>query len=316
MADALRTVMTGGGAEQLRNLLPTSFNWPWFAIALGLMAVPVVDVLLQLKSRTSTGRPPFDFQRWLNHFERNRDNRTEPDWQAPITMPMNFRPPLLRTLTQFQLGDGGGPCSLIAFDAQRFRGTSIGTEKLVDAWFREEAEHSRLLGRAVERFGGKPIMEHWSFSAFCAVRRWGGVRFELQVLLLTEIVSTAYYRVLHRHVDDVPVREMAALILRDEGGHVAFHCDRLAHAGRTPIGIVGSLWKLQFWLCGYAAATVLWVNHGPCLKPFGASTREYLREVKREIGGFLERLLKRCQETETNQKTPSRTSVDLANVSA
>lgn len=304
MADALNMVFSGGGSAELRELLPVSFHWAWFSIALGLMALPVGDVIWQVIQRRRGQRPPFEYDHWLNHFTRNRENRIEPDWAAPVTLPAGTIPPLLRTLTQFQLGDGGGPCSLIAFDARRFRSSSSAAEQLVDAWFREEAEHSRLLGCAVARFGGRPIASHWSFRAFCAVRRWLGVRFELQVLLLTELVSTAYYRVLQRHVDDPAVRGMCDLILRDEAGHVAYHRDRLAHANPSPMTIFDMLWRWQFWLCGLAAATVLWVNHGPCLHPFGASNREFYREVRREIGGFTARLVERCRALE-NLRSPA-----------
>jgi hypothetical protein len=40
MADALR--VAGDGADSLRQMLPTTFNWPLFCVALALMAVPVV----------------------------------------------------------------------------------------------------------------------------------------------------------------------------------------------------------------------------------------------------------------------------------
>src|SRR3989442_11632857 len=113
---------------------------------------------------------------------------------------------------------------------------------IVDFWFAEEAEHSRLLGRAVDRFGGRHITSHWSFTAFCLCRRTLGVKFELQVLLLTELVSTAYYRVLRRHPPDAPLADMCALILRDEAGHVAFHRVPLAGVGRSTFGFVGAVW--------------------------------------------------------------------------
>lgn len=236
-----------------------------------------------------------NYQRWITHFERNQLNRPEPDWSAPMTLPRRQLRPLLKTLAEFQLGDGGGPCSLIAHNADQYTTVNPQLERVVDLWFAEEAEHARLLGRALDRFGGRRITGHWSFTAFCTVRRWLGVRFELQVLLLTELVSTAYYRVLQRHLDDAAVRAMCGLILRDEGGHVAFHRDRLAHANPTPASLTGALWQLQFWLCGFAAASVLWSSHGPCLKPFGASTREYFGEVRGEIGGFIGRLIARCR---------------------
>jgi len=230
-----------------------------------------------------------DYRKWIGHFENNRRNRHEPDWNAPIKIPDAVVPELLRSLEQFQLGDGGGPASLIAYDAENFRGISPEMRLLVDLWFAEEKEHSRLLGCAVERFGGSRISSHWSFTAFCFCRRVLGVRFELQVLLLTEIVSTAYYRLLRRHVGDPPVQEMCTLILRDETGHVSFHRDRLLSA-RAAASARGMLWELQFRLLGYAAATMLWANHGKCLRTLGANTGEYYEEVGLELRRFVNRL--------------------------
>jgi hypothetical protein len=200
---------------------------------------------------------------------------------------------LLSSLAQFQLGDGGGPASLIARDAESFRGSIPQMRKLVDHWFAEEREHSRLLGCAVDTLGGERVRSHWSFTAFCQCRRILGVRFELQVLLLTEITSTAYYRLLQRHCGIPALESMCALILRDEGGHVAFHRDRLAAAGRSPAGLRGLFWAAQFCLCGYAAGTMLWVNHRRCLTGLGGSTREFYAEVTLELRRFLRLLVTR-----------------------
>jgi hypothetical protein len=198
--------------------------------------------------------------------------------------------PLVRSLEQFQLGDGGGPACLIAWDAERFRSSGEGTRTLVDLWFTEEREHARLLGAAVARFGGRCISGHWSFTAFCLTRRWLGVRFELTVLLLTEIVSTVYYRLLHRHGADPALRSMCRLILRDEAGHIAFHRDRLARGARAGRAWHGPLWEARFRLLGLAAASVLWVNHAPGLRALDASGAEFYREVWRELSRFVRRL--------------------------
>jgi len=172
-----------------------------------------------------------NYIKWIGHFTRNKQNRPEPDWSAPIKVPSRMMQPMLRSIEQFRLGDGGGPASLIAHNAENFRGRTDELRTIVDLWFAEEAEHARLLGCAVRRFGGRIITSHWSFSAFCLCRRVLGVRFELQVLTLTELVSTAYYRMLRRYSPDGPLAAMCELILRDEGGHVAFQRDRLATLG-------------------------------------------------------------------------------------
>jgi hypothetical protein len=233
---------------------------------------------------------PLTVRRWLAHFHRNRANRPEPDWNAPVTLPAAAVRPLARSLEQFQLGDGGGPACLIAWDAEQFRSSGEGTRTLVDLWFAEEREHARLLGAAVERFGGRRITGHWTFTAFCLTRRWLGVRFELTVLLLTEIVSTVYYRLLHRHGEDPALRSMCRLILRDEIGHIAFHRDRLARAARAGRACYGPGWEAWFRLLGLTAASVLWVNHAPGLRALGAGGAEFYREVWGELSRFVRRL--------------------------
>ena len=231
-----------------------------------------------------------NYARWIAHFTRNRTCRPEPDWTAPVSVAPGVLAPMLRSVEQFRLGDGGGPASLIAYDAEAFRNSTAEMRQIVDLWFAEEAEHARLLGCAVKRFGGRIITSHWSFTAFCFCRRVLGVKFELQVLTLTELVSTAYYRMLRAHSPDGPLAAMCELILRDEAGHVAFQRDRLASSGCPQPGLRGLLWRIQFLLCGYAAGTMLWINHAPCLKAIGGSRGEFYHEISRQLTRFIRSL--------------------------
>jgi hypothetical protein len=228
--------------------------------------------------------------RWLRHFRANQKPRPEPDWNAPMTLPPTVVARVVRSLEQFQLGDGGGPASLIAWNAESFRSSSDDARELVDLWFAEEKEHSRLLSGAVARFGGQPIEGHWSFSVFCWVRRRFGVAFELTALLLTEIVSTSYYRLLRRHGDDPALRAMCRLILRDEVGHVSFHRDRLARQAVGRRSPYGKRWAVRFRALGLAAATMLWINHASALKALGATRTEFYRDIWRELSLFIRRL--------------------------
>jgi hypothetical protein len=236
-----------------------------------------------------------NYAKWIEHFTRNKQNRPEPDWSAPNHVPSAVLPPMLKSIEQFRLGDGGGPASLIAFDRENFRSRTNEMRQIVDLWFAEEAEHARLLGCAVRRFGGRIITSHWSFTAFCLCRRVLGVRFELQVLTLTELVSTAYYRMLRSHSPDGPLAAMCELILRDETGHVAFQRDRLADAGCPNLGLRGLLWRIQFLICGYGAGTVLWISHAPCLKAIGGTQGEFFSEITRQMTRFIRSLHKQSK---------------------
>lgn len=224
--------------------------------------------------------------KWAGYFGRKRENRPEPDWGSEVALSGKAYEKVLRSLEQFHLGDGGGPASLIAWDRNGLLGNCAEVKELVDLWFKEEKEHSRLLGKAVARMGGTPITGHWSFTCFCLVRRIAGVRAELNILLLTEIVSTAYYRLLKRHCPDECIRDVCRLILRDEAGHVAFHRDRLAQHARR----YGVIWETLFRFFGLAAGTMLWVNHRRALAALGASDLEFFCEAWLEMGRFVRRL--------------------------
>ena len=83
---------------------------------------------------------------WIDAFARNQQNRPEPDWDAPLDIPDQVRPALTQSILEFQLGDGGGPAGLIAFNRASFQDETPEVRQVVDLWFDEEKEHSRLLG--------------------------------------------------------------------------------------------------------------------------------------------------------------------------
>jgi len=94
---------------------------------------------------------------------------------------------------------------------ERYFAKNPETQKLVDLWFYEEERHSELLGKAVKLLGGELITGHWSFSIFCGVRELLGTRFELYVLLLTEITSNDYYKLMRKYVRRVRTRKSRQL---------------------------------------------------------------------------------------------------------
>ncbi len=231
---------------------------------------------------------PMNLQKWINHFgTTNRLNRIEPDWDAPLHLPEKKRRALAATLAEYQLGDGGGPCRLIARDAEALRATDEEVRCVVDLWFREEAEHSRLLGGAVRRLNGTFITDSFGFRCFNLCRRAIGAQFEMLMLLIVEIVSTAYYQSVHRHCDDEPIARMCRLILRDEAGHVRFHRERLMSL--YPDG-VSKIRGAGFLLLGYACTSFLWLGHGSWLRDIGISRGELFGSVHKGLSRFLKHL--------------------------
>lgn len=234
--------------------------------------------------------------KWIAFFKNNRLNRMIPRWDAPIHVPEAVMPLLTQSLREFQLGDGGGPASLIAWNVEWYRASQRGLDQVIDLWFEEEKEHSRLLGGLLKRFNVPPIQGHWSFSLFCFLRRVLGVKFELQILTLTELSSTAYYWLLLRHCEDPGLRDVCSLILRDEAGHVAFQNDRLSCSGAPWTGLRGRLWRAQFFISGFVAASVLWSSHGKCLRTLGVTTGRFYQEATRHFVRFVQKLEVRARQ--------------------
>ena len=227
-----------------------------------------------------------DIRKWMRIFERNKQRRAEPRWDSPVSVPTEARAALFRSLAEFQLGDGGGPAGLIAWNAERYRQSQPGLAEVIDAWFTEEKEHSRLLGDLISHYDTPAVKECWSFSLFLLVRKLFGLAFELQILTVTELSSTAYYQMLSENCEDLALRDVCALILRDEHLHLAFQHDRLltSKEGFSP------LWSLQFRLCGWMAATVLWMGHGRCLRGLGVTRQAFFQRADAHFLAFSQRL--------------------------
>lgn len=226
---------------------------------------------------------------WLRYFEANRRNFVSPDWQAPCPLPPELRRLLATSLSHFQLGESGGGRHLFG-RAEKQESADAAYRRALELFVAEETEHARLLQFLVARFGGELIPRHWTHRLFRLARRALGLNFEIQVLLIAELVGTAYYRVLQRRVGDPILDQVCARILADETQHVAFHLDRLrdVHVGLLPAE--RAAWSLQFQFLFSAALAVAWLDHRAALGATGATRGEFCRSARAVCIDFLDSL--------------------------
>jgi hypothetical protein len=197
-----------------------------------------------------------------------------------------MRSVIARSLSHFQLGESGdGSFLLQQARAQAPDDANYG--QALTLFIAEEKEHARLLELLVRRFGGEVIRRHWTHLLFRQARRAFGLNFEIQVLVIAELVGTAYYRLLHLRTRDPVLEEVCALILGDESEHIAFHVEWLAHRHSELLPAERGLWSLQFQILFACAAQVAWVDHRAALEITGGRRREFFREARRECIAFL-----------------------------
>ncbi|OBH02089.1 hypothetical protein A5698_06865 [Mycobacterium sp. E136] len=221
-----------------------------------------------------------EFAPWINHFERNGTvhDRADAaiDFGARCELPDAVRVPLIESVRRFQLGESDDGAQLLrkAGDAGDHDYT-----RAARLFVAEEQEHAALLLRLLDYLGGEPMQRHWSDAVFVRLRRLMGLRTELMVLTVAEVVALSYYGGLARACPDPVTRAVAARIVADEHEHVRFQEHRL-RAGFAGTGVaLRVLARGLWWLTAIGATLVVSSDHGPLLDAIGYRRRRFVADV-------------------------------------
>ena len=205
---------------------------------------------------------------WLNYFQQNRDHRREIPWDQGVHPEARLVLPLIRSLQRFQVGESG--------EGRHLRRQAAATgdpvyEAAIVLFIKEEQEHARLMACVLQALGAPLLRQHWSNACFILLRRLFGLREELLVLLLPEMIAKRFFRALLDGTRDPALRAVFAQIVHDEEGHLAFHIDYLQGSfaslslpGRV---LVRAIWRLFF----RAACVVVLLDHRAVLRAAGVS---------------------------------------------
>ena len=208
---------------------------------------------------------------WEEYFKLNHRQRRTIPWEKGVQLPESMRMEFVRSLQRFQLGESGdGRC------LRRHALTEPPEYRAALEWFiREEQEHARLMGRVLDALKEPKLEWHWTDWGFEKVRRLLGLKMEIMVLLVAEMIAKRYFRALHEGVEDSVVKAIAGQIGHDEEGHLAFQVDflRQAFAGSSFFRrlLVAGIWRLMF----RAACLLVWWDHGRLLRQCGVTAEGF-----------------------------------------
>lgn len=215
------------------------------------------------------------FAGWTRRFEAERERRRtqgDPDWSRNATL----HPAVWAGIQRFQVGEDGDGANLVGKADQAGDPDYAQAVRLFVA---EEQNHARLLARLLAAGGMPTLTGHWSDTVFVRLRRLMGLRLELLVLMIAEVVALRYYRALRDGTDDPLTTDVAERILSDEQRHVPFHCERLhaslaelPRAARRP---VMALWRLLL----LTVCLVVAIDHGPALRRLGIGRLRFVNDV-------------------------------------
>lgn len=155
-------------------------------------------------SRTSETGP---FDAWLAHFRANptrqRAIEGEVDWSQPCTLDAATRAAFVHSFQRFELGEDGDGARLLAKAEHAGDVVYLAALRLLVA---EEQRHSALFSRGLEHLGGDRLPAHWSDGAFTLLRRSLGLRTEIALFLVAEVVAMRYFVALEQHAPDPVLR--------------------------------------------------------------------------------------------------------------
>ncbi|MEV7562709.1 ferritin-like domain-containing protein [Streptomyces sp. NPDC089795] len=218
-----------------------------------------------------------EYGAWVGEFEAERERRAalgDPDWGQGARLPAD----IVRSIEKFQVGEDGDGSALTA--KADLAGDPV-YSRAVRLFIAEEQNHARMLKLLLAAGGAETLDGHWSDAAFVRVRRLLGLRVELLVLMIAEVVALGYYRALRDGATDPLTSEVAGRILADEERHVPFHCVRLreglAGLPRPARRAVTAGWR---GLLAGAAALVA-VDHGPALRTLGVDRGAFVARTVR-----------------------------------
>ena len=198
------------------------------------------------------------------------------DFDGDCAVPEPARRPLIASVRRFQLGESGDGQQLLrnaerAGDPEYVRAISL--------FVAEEQQHAELLLRLLSHLGGTPMSSHWSDAVFVRLRRLLGLRTELMVLSVAEVVALSYYGGLSSAGPDPVIRAVAARIVDDEHAHVRFQRDRLQSAfadSPTPLRVMA---LVGWWVVAIGATVVVAFDHRGLLDAIGYPRTRFIRDV-------------------------------------
>lgn len=232
--------------------------------------------------------------RWIQHFKANRGT-FQPPVMAPdaCALPQLIKTDLRDSLAIFQLGESGGGTRLMRYVQRVVPEKNLaGYEEAVALFIAEEQFHARILAKLVKYLGGDCLQKQWSNSVFRWLRNHFGVEFNIQILLIAELIAEVYYGLLYRKSNDPAVRAVCHRILSDEMRHIAFHTEFLRERLDSMHAWRRLLWRAQFWCSHRITSCVVAWDHRRCFRALGVSPVDTARMAFKAGNRFLRRLSK------------------------
>ncbi len=217
-------------------------------------------------------RDPMHYD-WAAYFSRNARRKPVIEFTTETWLTEREKSLIFPSVRMFQTGEVSDGRHLLK-TAEKYVQKS-GDRQYLDAmkWFvAEENRHSCYLEKYMEYYGIKPRRKVWLDGWFRRLRRLGGLKGEVIVLVTAEIIALSYYSALAGCTDSTVLKRICRQMLHDELRHVVFQSVTLyklrSSILQEPVRIC--MMQMTIW--------AVWPFIGKILKKGGYSYRKFYRE--------------------------------------
>ena len=173
---------------------------------------------------------------WIAHFEANNDHRLQIDFskEPKLTSPeKNLISPSIQIFQKGEASEG----RFLLHCARRYANRSQAPEysEAMEWFVREENWHSSYLKKFMD-YHQIPVRPHSFLNGmFRFLRKTGGLRSEIIVLVTAEMIALSYYRALAACVSSPALESICRQMLKDELPHIVFQSHTLYKLKSHPV---------------------------------------------------------------------------------
>ncbi len=172
----------------------------------------------------------FTYKEWDDYFAQNDRHRLEIDFSREKILSKAMKKQIFPSIREFQKGEGSDGSYLM--EAASAFADKYGIPEYKEAmgrFVREENWHSAYLKKYMDFHQVKTKKNSFLDKVFRRLRRLGGIRCEVTVLVTAEMIALTYYEALSRNTDSAALKSICRQMLSDEIPHIMFQSYTLSY---------------------------------------------------------------------------------------
>ena len=172
----------------------------------------------------------FGYKEWVSYFALNDTQRLSLNFLQENELTAMERKLIFPSVRAFSKGEGSDGAYLMKTVESFVRESGEKDySRAMKLFIKEENFHSAYLKEYMDYYGVEPLSTSFLDSVFRKLRKAGGLKCEVTILVTAEMIALTYYDALSKCTDSPVLKRICAQMLHDELPHVMFQSYTLSH---------------------------------------------------------------------------------------